>query len=206
VAASLRDDYGVTGEKLRVIPFGITVGDPPIRRPDHSRPEITFVGTSLERKGGHRLLRVFRRGLRGRCTLNLVTRERLLPEPGVRVYDDLVTGDPRLAEILARTSVFAFPSEIDCSPYSVLEAMHAGLPVVAVRRGGVPEMVVDGETGLLVEPDDDALLAALEQLLADRERAEEMGRAGRRRLEDRFDARRTTADLVALLHEIDPRS
>lgn len=202
VAGSLRDDYGVPDAKLRVIPFGVTVAPAPERVADPARPEITFVGASLERKGGHRLLRAFRKGLRGRCTLNLVTREEILPEPGVRVYNDFVAGDPRLPQVLARTSVFAFPSEIDCSPYSVLEAMHAGVPVVAVRHGGVPEMVVDGETGLLVDADDDALLAALAELVGDPARADEMGRAGRQRLEDRFDARRTTADLVDVLTEI----
>ncbi len=199
-AASLRDDYGVAEEKLHVIPFGVTVEAAPARSADPRRPEITFIGSSLERKGGYRLLRAFRRRLRGRCVLNLITHERVAPEPGVRLYGDLVAGDPRLPGILARTSVFAFPSEIDCSPYSVLEAMHAGVPVVAVRQGGVPEMVVDGETGLVVEPDDDALLGALEALLDDPGRAEEMGRSGRQRLEDRFDARRTTRDLVAVLH------
>lgn len=205
-AGSLRDDYGVPDAKLGVIPFGLTVEAPPVRLVDPARPEITFVGTSMERKGGYRLLRAFRRGLRRRCVVNLVTRDAVLPEPGVRVHRDLVPGDPRLSEILARTSVFAFPSDIDCSPYSVLEAMHAGVPVVATGHGGVPEMVVHGETGLVVDdatgprPDgDDPLLAALMELIDDPRRAEEMGRAGRQRVEDRFDARRTTAELVAVL-------
>ena len=70
--------------------------------------------------------------------------------------------------MLARSAVFALPSEIDKSPYSVLEAMFAGLPVVSTDVGGIPEMVVDGETGFLVPPDDDVAIAdAIEKLLAD---------------------------------------
>ncbi len=50
--------------------------------------------------------------------------------------------------------MFAFPTEMDNSPYSVLEAMRAGVPVVATRVGALPEMVEDGVTGLLVAHDD----------------------------------------------------
>jgi glycosyltransferase involved in cell wall biosynthesis len=64
----------------------------------------------------------------------------------------------------------------------VLEAMAAGLPVVATRVGGVPEMVVPGLTGWLVPPGDaPALAAALSQVLGDHDTRRAMGRAGRER-------------------------
>jgi glycosyltransferase involved in cell wall biosynthesis len=155
----------------------------------------------MERKGGLRLLHAFREHLRGRCELNLVTLERVPPEPGVRVHNDFTPGDPRLVELLARSAVFAFPSDMDNSPYSVLEAMVAGLPVVTTRVGGIPEMVLDGETGLLVGDDDSELAAAIGRLLDDADLRHDMGRAARRRAEERFDAAETTRLLADVLRE-----
>ena len=66
--------------------------------------------------------------------------------------------------------------------------MAAGLPVVASRVGGVPEQVVDGETGLLVDPGDPKpLAAALERLTGDPALRRRLGAAGRVRAEERFD-------------------
>ena len=156
-ADSLHDAYGIEWDRIRVIPFGLNVGERPPRHEAPGLPEVTFVGATLDRKGGARLLRVFRERLRGRCVLNLVTRDAVEPEPGVRVLSDFEPGDPRLPELLARTSVFAFPTEMDNSPYCVLEAMRAGVAVVATRVGALPEMVQDRANGLLVTHDDAAL-------------------------------------------------
>jgi starch synthase len=199
-ARSLRDLHALSDDTVRVIPFGIMPFEPLPRRPCDP-PQITFVGSTLEAKGGRRLLRVFRDRLRARCTLNLVTREPVAREQGVRVFADFTPGDPRLVQLLSETAVFALPSEIDKSPYAVLEAMVAGVPVVATRAGAIPEMVTDGVTGLLVEPDDAALAAGLDRLLADAALRDRMGAAGRERALTSFDARRTTASLLAVLRE-----
>jgi alpha-maltose-1-phosphate synthase len=204
-ARSLLTTYGLPADKVRVIPFGVPVPPEVPRREAQGLPQVTFVGKSLERKGGLRLLRTFREHLRGRCELNLVTLEPVAPEPGVRVINDFTPGDARLVELLSRSALFAFPSDMDNSPYSVLEAMVAGLPVVATRVGGVPEMVVHGETGLLVGDDDRDLAAAISTLLDDHGARERMGRAGRSRVEARYDARDTTRDLAGVLHEAKER-
>jgi glycosyltransferase involved in cell wall biosynthesis len=72
-------------------------------------------------------------------------------------------------------------------PLVVLEAMAAGLPVVASRVSGIPEVVVDGETGRLVPPEDPERLAeALAELIADPTEARRRGAAGRRRVDENF--------------------
>jgi glycosyltransferase involved in cell wall biosynthesis len=93
-----------------------------------------------------------------------------------------------VATLLAEADVFVLASRSEGLPLSVIEAMAAGLPVVASGVGGLHELVLDGETGLLVRPGDPAALAAaLDRLLTDVEYRRRLGRAGRARAEERFD-------------------
>lgn len=89
--------------------------------------------------------------------------------------------------IMGASDIFCLPSHNEAFGMVFVEAMAAGLPVVAYRAGGVPEIVVHGETGLLAEREDvDALAAHLQQLLADAELAQRMGIAGRARVLSHF--------------------
>jgi glycosyltransferase involved in cell wall biosynthesis len=90
-------------------------------------------------------------------------------------------------QLLADADIFVLSSRSEGLPLSILEAMSAGLPVVASRVGGVPEAVVDGETGLLVPPGEPSTLArALERLVADPALRGRLGAAGRERVEELF--------------------
>jgi len=83
-------------------------------------------------------------------------------------------------QILAASDIFVLSSNWEGLPRSTIEAMMAGLPVVATRVGGVPELVEDGGTGFLVPPrDPNALAEALQRLIADPELRRRMGQAGR---------------------------
>ncbi|KAA9396485.1 glycosyltransferase family 4 protein [Haloarcula sp. CBA1130] len=94
------------------------------------------------------------------------------------------------------------PSWTEGRPTVVYEAMAAGTPVVASRVGGIPEMVVDGETGVLVPPKDPVTLtAALDSLLDDPERLRAMGTAGHQRLLDQQWTWGHHADRVTEIHE-----
>ena len=86
-----------------------------------------------------------------------------------------------VAREMRKCGVMVLPSFTEMCPVAVLEAMSCGRPVVASDRGGIPEIVQHGRTGLLADPDRPATFSdALIQLLMDRETAEEMGAAGRR--------------------------
>ena len=85
-----------------------------------------------------------------------------------------------MPDVLRRADAFVFPSRDEGMPNAVLEAMASGLAVAATRIAGNKELVVDGETGFLVPPDDAGALAdALAKLVADRTLCARLGRAGR---------------------------
>jgi glycosyltransferase involved in cell wall biosynthesis len=106
----------------------------------------------------------------------------------------------------ARAGIFVFPS-IWHEPFGipVIEAMAAGLPVVATRAGALPEVVVDGETGILVERGDTlGLAAAISRLLCDPHLRQRMGNAGRERVKRLFTWERSVARLQELYDGIAP--
>lgn len=95
-----------------------------------------------------------------------------------------------IPEMLAAADLFVLASRWEGNPLAVMEAMSAGVPVIATKVGGVPELVGDGETGLLVSPGDPAALAAaICRLLDDRATRAGMGRAAIEKAERDFDAR-----------------
>lgn len=107
---------------------------------------------------------------------------------------------------LVAANAFVLPSIIDPDggmdnlPTVIMEAMAAGLPVVSTRIGGIPEMVVENETGFLVQPGDVAGLAeAIEKLIDDRLLAERLGDAGYERAQQLFSIEKNVRELCALL-------
>jgi len=99
--------------------------------------------------------------------------------------------------------VAVLSSDYEGSPIAVIEYMEAAKPVVATRVGGVPDQVLDGETGLLVEPQDpESLAAAIACLLEDPRRSRAMGEAGRRRRLHEFSIDATTRKIEELYEEL----
>jgi glycosyltransferase involved in cell wall biosynthesis len=110
---------------------------------------------------------------------------------------------PDVPSILAAADVFCLPTEMEAFGLVFIEAMRAGLPVVAVRSGGVPEIVADGVTGLLSYPRDLAGLEAnLRRVLVDRSGAQAMGIAGRERFDRVFDGSHIAGRWITVVESV----
>ncbi len=108
--------------------------------------------------------------------------------------------DEELAAALRASHILAVPSQYEGFGIVYLEGMSFGLPAIASRAGGASETVVDGENGVLVEPDDPAAVArAIERFDSDRDRLAAMGRAARRRYERHPEWSETAARVRRLL-------
>lgn len=206
-ADSLRDDYGVQAEKIRVIPPGVDtfVFSPAARERQEGPVRLLFVGGDLERKGGLDLLQALD-GLGGRVELDMVTAadppmsSRGVP---VRVHRGLRPQSAELVRLFRQADVFVLPARGDCLPQAIAEAMACGLPVVATPVGAITELVCDGETGLLVPPESPARVAqALAALVADPQKRLAMGRAGLDVARRDHDMARNGRSILALMGEL----
>jgi len=135
--------------------------------------------------------------------LNLSSRINLLGSLSQRAVLEKI----QAADIFALASVIDAQGASDVFPTVILEAMASARPVVSTRLAGIPELVVDGETGVLVSPGDTAALTcALEQLLRDPELRLRFGRAGRARIEQHFRIEDTVAPLLKLFERTSTNS
>jgi glycosyltransferase involved in cell wall biosynthesis len=109
----------------------------------------------------------------------------------------------RLLRHYREAALCVVPSLWDNSPNTVYEAMAAGRAVVASRVGGIPELVADGDTGLLVPPgDSEQLAAAITRLLADPELRQAMGRAGRARIQQLAGLEQNVSERLAAYEQV----
>lgn len=193
----LRRDYGA--RDVAVIPNGIAPL-PPAERPVEGagRPVILYVGRLRTRKAVAVLVEAFARLREELPEATLVLAgdgeqrpalEARVRELGLEEAVVFAGAQPRsaMAGHYAAADVFCLPSIYEGFPLAILEAMAAGLPVVATAVAGVPEAVADGVTGRVVPPEDAAALArALSDLAGDPAAARRMGETGRLRVAEEF--------------------
>ncbi|MFI1372306.1 glycogen synthase [Streptomyces longwoodensis] len=217
--------------RVHVVHNGI---DTALYRPDHgtdalarigvdpNRPYVLFVGRITRQKGVPHLLRAVRHldpatqvvlcaGAPDTPEIDREFRE-LFEELG-RTRDGVhwiprMLPRPEVIQLLTHATVFVCPSVYEPLGIVNLEAMACGTPVVASRVGGIPEVVEDGRTGLLVDLDDTgeafetALARALDEVTGDPERARRMGEAGRERAVDEFGWDAVARRTVGLYEEV----
>jgi glycosyltransferase involved in cell wall biosynthesis len=182
-------------ERSVVIHNAVDVAAAPRSRHDRSTPRLMAVGRLKAPKDFVTLIRALA-ALPGREYEALIVGDgpdRGAVEAEIRrlgIEDRVQLAGERddVPELLASSDVFVLSSRSEGLPVSALEAMAAELPVVASDVGGLAELVVDGETGILVPAGDEAALAeALGRLVQDRELRQSLGAAGRARAESSFD-------------------
>jgi glycosyltransferase involved in cell wall biosynthesis len=180
IAASraLAESASLLGAReVRVIPSGVEL--PAEVGVEADPPEILYAGRLSAEKGVLELVEATR-GMKLVVAGDGPLRARV---PGARGF---VPND-QLQALYARAAIVACPSRREGFGVACLEAMSHGRPVVATGVGGLRDLVVNGDTGILVPAGDSAALrAALERLLADRNLRRRLGAAGRERARERF--------------------
>jgi colanic acid/amylovoran biosynthesis glycosyltransferase len=194
-------------ERVFVNPCGVDSEEFDVTNPGANGPVLVAVGRFAEKKGPQLTLAAFARAvaqvpaarlrmigagpLFGACVdlargLGIETAVDFLgPQP-----PEVVRRELRAARAFVQHSVVAPDGDSEGSPVAVAEAAACGLPVISTRHAGIPELVVDGTTGLLVEERDvDAMAEAMVSLLTDPGRAAQLGAAARQHIVDRFDMR-----------------
>ncbi len=202
-ADSLVDQYGVDRSRILVARPGASQDLFDIApRNGRAKPRILFVGGEFNRKGGPGLVRAFDR-VADRAELLLVTDADVPAAAGVLQRRGIRPGTAELREAYASADVFCLPTQGDCSPLVIAEAMAAGLPVISTPVGAIPETVRDGKTGILVPAGDDGALAeAMVRLVEDRGLRARMGAASREAARDSLNAARNAARIVTLLETV----
>lgn len=222
-AAALRRQ-GYPADRMVVVPNGVTLSPPPPERRVRAElgiPEASFLVGCIARlgdvKGQRELLRALallpedvRVVLVGADLEQGGTYERTLrtlaADLGVDRRTSFAGYRADVPAVLAELDVLALPSHSEGLPLVVLEAMTAGLPIVATRVGGTPEAVVDGETGYLVEAGDVAgLAAALSRVVGRPDRGRALGEAGRERARREFSPEAMCRRVLAVYDDVRPR-
>lgn len=208
---------GAPPAHVHLIPCGIdcTVFDR--SDPASAPPVLLAVGRFIEKKAPHITIEAFSKA------------HRVMPEARLRMVGDgpllegcralaktlgvadavtflgaqphaVVQEEMRRARCFVQHSVEAVNGDCEGTPVAILEASASGLPVVATRHAGIPDVVVDGETGFLVDEwDTEAMAARMISLLREAQLARTLGQAARRRTQSRFSNQQSDGRLGAVI-------
>ncbi len=218
---TMADELGIDPARIAVVPLGVPVYREFTRPAGSDREQtVVFLGRMEKRKGTQVLLDAIPAVLsacphvkfvligpdRPHCPNGRTHSQYLKDEfPNDVRRQVLVAGsltDEQVTEHLQSADVFVAPSLYESFGLIFLEAMRWGTAVIGTTAGGIPEIVEDGESGVLVSPGNQKqLAAALVTLLKDPERRRRLGEAGRRRVEAQFSVEAMTANSLELYAE-----
>ncbi|MCU0560203.1 MAG: glycosyltransferase family 4 protein [Desulfobacterales bacterium] len=216
VAVRIASGYGLAAEALRVIPYGLPPQTPAEATALAGGPALLFVGGNFARKGLGPLLEALVRLRPSRPAIHLHVvggdaNQRIFEQQADRLgVRDNVTFHGRrpnaaVRSMMAGAAIFVLPSLTEGFGLVYLEAMQAGVPVIATRAGGAHEVFAENKEAIFVSPGSAAeLAAAVERIARDRGLAETL-RAGGRAAAARFSVQAMTARTVEFWHELELR-
>jgi glycosyltransferase involved in cell wall biosynthesis len=206
VSRSLDEHYGIDPERVRCVYAGSNVGhesDGNESAAGRAGKQILFVGREWERKGGPELLAAFSivRESHPDATLVVVGCSPRIDAEGVRVLGEIPA--PAVAREYRASAVFCMPTRAEPFGLVYVEALSYGVPVVATSIGAIPDVVQDGETGLLTGPGEVGRIAeSLSALLSDPERRRQFGELGRERMAQRYTWPRVVDSMTTQIREV----
>ncbi len=208
---------GAPAEKVHYNPYGIDCRQFAGAEPASASPVFLAVGRFVEKKGPQLTIQAFARVHREHpeARLRIIGDGPLLAEcralaQQLGVVDavtflgpqprSVVREEMRLARCFVQHSLEAASGDSEGTPVAVLEAGASGLPVVSTRHGGIPDVVIEGKTGLLVdERDVDGMATEMLRMIEKPELAARMGEAARRRIETTFSQDRSLGRLWSII-------
>ncbi len=205
---SVIKDYNIDEDKVTVIPFSVNVDafTPSVNREkDPNKPlKILFVGADFKRKGGEDVLDVFLKSFAEEAELHLVTPAPIeCNHPNVHIYNNIKAYTAQWLQLYREADLFVMPTYADALGIAFMEAMAAGLPVIATNLVQITEVVTHKETGFLIQPGDrKALACRIRDLIDNPSLGCEMGAKGRRVAERKFSAPSNCQALESIFQEI----
>ena len=219
---AMAGETGIPADRIRLIPHGLAVHPEWVRPPrPPGPPQVVFLGRMEHRKGTVELLRAVPDVLKAVPDAQFVLIGVDRPHaPGGRTHAQFLEAEfpldlrrhvtlagrlsqPDVDRWLQSADVFVAPSRYESFGLIFLEAMRWGTPVVGTTAGGIPEVVTNGQSGVLVPPESpDELAAALIDLLKNPQKRTALGAAGRERAEREFSVGRMAERVAAFYEEV----
>jgi glycosyltransferase involved in cell wall biosynthesis len=210
---------GVDESKIKVVHCGVDPDEFRRTTPYKASKQILCVARLTEKKGLRYLIEALGYLSKESSTKLLIvgtgpeeqTLRHLINQPKLKGRIQFLgdVHDNELLDLYEKSALFVLPCVVssdgdrDSIPVALIEAMSMELPVISTSVSGIPELVKDGENGLLVKPkDSQSLAAAIEKLLYDPETCERMGKEGRKTIQDQFNIKKSASALKEIFQDV----
>lgn len=222
VGRFLMEKAGISKDKMKRVYYGMDASDVEIDKDkdirqefgiDGDAPLVGCIGRLTEQKGHIYLIQAAKNIVENFSEVKFLivgkgelerSLKKLVRDSGLDSNFIFTGFREDVYSIIDKLDLVALPSLWEGFGLVLLEAMAMGKPVVATNVGGIPEIIQDGETGILIPPrNPDALADAIIKLLKDKGLTQRMGEAGRRRVKENFQAARMTKEIEHIYHEED---